>query len=287
MPTNEALRDFLMTRRARITPDRAGLPAYGGNRRVAGLRREEVALLAGISVEYYTRLERGTVGSVSEAVVAGLVRALQLDEDEAAHLARLLQSSGPVRPQRRRTTPARVRPAVQLMLDSFAGPAIVRNDRFELLAFNTLGRALYSPVLEFAAKRPNTARFMFLCPTASEFFLDWDRIATETVAALHTEAGRDPYDKDLSDLIGELSTRSEDFRQRWAAHNVYTHRAGAKRFGHPVVGEMTLNFESLRLVADPGLSMTIYTAEPASPSQERLDLLASWATTPAEAPHAG
>ena len=286
MPTNDALRDFLMTRRARITPGQAGLPNYGGHRRVAGLRREEVALLAGISVEYYTRLERGTVGSVSEAVVAGLVRALQLDDDEAAHLARLLQSAGPGRPQRRRTTP-QVRPAVQLMLDTFTGPAIVRNDRFDLLAFNPLGRALYSPVLDFAAKRPNTARFTFLSPHADEFFLDWDRIATETVAALHTEAGRDPYDKDLTELVGELSTRSEDFRQRWAAHNVYTHRAGSKRFGHPVVGELTLNFESLRLVADAGLSMTVYTAEPASPSQERLDLLASWASTPAPAAPAG
>ena len=285
MATNEALRDFLATRRARITPDLAGLPNYGGHRRVAGLRREEVSLLAGISVEYYTRLERGNVGSVSEAVLEGLVRALQLDEDESAHLADLVQATGSGRPQRRRTSTNRVRPALRLVLDSIAGPALVRNDRFDLLALNTLGRALYSPVLDFAAKRPNMARFMFLSPQAADFFLDWDRIADESVAALHAEAGRDPYDKDLSDLIGELSTRSETFRQRWAAHNVHTHRAGTKRFGHPVVGELTLNYESLRLVADPGQSMTIYTAEPASPSQERLDLLASWAQTPAEVPH--
>lgn len=285
MATNEALRDFLTTRRARITPDRAGLPNYGGHRRVAGLRREEVSLLAGISVEYYTRLERGNVGSVSEAVLEGLVRALQLDEDEAAHLADLVQATGSGRPQRRRTSTNRVRPAVRLVLDSITGPALVRNDRFDLLALNTLGRALYSPVLDFAAKRPNTARFMFLSPQADEFFIDWDAIADDCVAALRAEAGRDPYDKDVSDLIGELSTRSETFRQRWAAHNVHTHRAGSKRFGHPVVGELTLNYESLRLVADAGQSMTIYTAEPASPSQERLDLLASWAQTPAEVPY--
>ncbi len=281
MATNEGLRDFLMTRRARITPEQAGLPAYGGNRRVAGLRREEVALLAGISVEYYTRLERGNVGSVSASVAEGLVRALQLDEDEASHLADLLQTAASGRPQRRRTSPTRLRPDLRLVLDSITGPALVRNDRFDLLAFNTLGRALYSPVVDFSPKRPNTARFLFLSPQAPDFFPDWERIADECVASLRAEAGRDPYDKDLSDLIGELSTRSETFRLRWAAHNVHRHRAGAKRFGHPVVGELTLKFESLRLVADEGLSMTIYTAEPASPSAERLDLLASWATTPA------
>ncbi|SDB80428.1 Helix-turn-helix domain-containing protein [Raineyella antarctica] len=283
MATNDDIRDFLTSRRGRITPDRAGLPAYGGNRRVSGLRREEVALLAGISVEYYTRLERGHVGTVSESVLEGLVRALQLDEDEAAHLADLLRTAGPGRPQRRRTTPRKVRPGVQLVLDSFTGPALVRNEHFDLLALNALGRALYAPVVDFAPKRPNTARFIFLSPEAPRFFLDWDRIADECVAALRAEAGRDPYDKDLSDLIGELSTRSETFRTRWAVHNVHTHRAGSKRFHHPEVGDLELSYESLRLVADEGQTMSIYTAEPGSPSARALDLLGSWAATPAAA----
>jgi transcriptional regulator with XRE-family HTH domain len=219
------LRDFLTTRRAKITPDQAGLPVYGANRRVTGLRREEVALLAGISVEYYTRLERGSVGSVSDGVLDGLVNALQLDEAERDHLYRLVRTaSTPDSRRAPRRTPAkqRVRPAIQRILDQLPIPAYLRNSRFDVLAANDLGRALYSPLYEQAdrGEHPNSARFIFLDSAAPEFFLDYDRVANDCVAFLRAEAGRDPYSKELSDLVGELSTRSEDFRRRWAAHDV-------------------------------------------------------------------
>ena len=282
MDTRDEIKEFLTTRRARITPDQAGLPSYGGRRRVKGLRREEVAMLAGISVEYYTRLERGTAGGVSEDVLDGLCRALQLDEAERTHLYDLVRTAQANTPARRRPAQERVRPSVQQILDAMTDvPAFVRNDRLDVLATNRLGRAFYSEIYSDPIQPPNTGRFVFLSPRAPEFFLDWDRIAADTVGILRQSAGRDPYDKRLSDLIGELSTRSEEFRVRWAAHDVNLHRSGTKRFHHPVVGDLTLNFEALSLPGDPGQQMTVYTAEPASQSAEALGLLASWAATPA------
>src|SRR3954470_7698920 len=229
-PKND-LREFLSTRRAKITPVQAGLPVYGANRRVTGLRREEVALLAGISVEYYTRLERGSVGGVSDSVLDGLVHALQLDEAERDHLYRLVRtaSTPASRATRRTSARRRVRPAIQRILDQMPMPAYLRNGRFDVLAANDLGQALYSPLYEHAAvhtpgETPNSARFVFLDSGASEFFVDFDQVADDCVAFLRAEAGRDPYNKDLSGLVGELSTRSEDFRRRWAAHEVRYHR---------------------------------------------------------------
>jgi hypothetical protein len=281
---NNDIRDFLVSRRAKITPDQAGLPTYGAKRRVQGLRREEVALLAGISVEYYTRLERGTTSGASEDVLEGIARALQLDEAERAHLFDLVRASNRARPSRPRPAQDRVRPTVQRILDAMAGvPAYVRNGRLDILSANRLGAALYSPVLEDPTGPPNMARFIFLNTKATEFFHSWDLIASDAVAILRAEAGRDPYDKRLSDLIGELSTRSEEFRVRWAAHNVKFHRTGAKRLHHPVVGDLELSYEALELPGDPGQRILTYTAEPGSPSQERLDLLASWTATPARA----
>jgi transcriptional regulator with XRE-family HTH domain len=274
------IREFLTTRRARITPQQAGLPVYAGNRRVKGLRREEVATLAGISVEYYTRLERGNVNGVSGDVLDGVARALQLDEAEGNHLVDLVRAAGPTHTARRRATQERVRPAVQRILDAIDAPAFVRNDRLDVLAANRLGEAFYSPLYDDPVRPLNAARFVFLNPRATEFFLDWDTIANDAVGILRAEAGRDPHDRRLSDLIGELSTRSDAFRTRWAAHNVKLHRTGVKRFHHPVVGELTLDFEALALPGDPGQSMLVYNAEPASPSRERLDLLASWAKAP-------
>jgi quercetin dioxygenase-like cupin family protein/transcriptional regulator with XRE-family HTH domain len=212
---NDDLKEFLTTRRAKLTPDQAGLPVYGDNRRVAGLRREEVAVLAGISVEYYTRLERGNVGSVSESVLEGVAHALQLDEAERDHLHRLVHAAATKRPARRNPTRKRVRPTIQRMLDLMPTPAYLRNGRFDVLAANDLGRALYSPLYE-QSEQPNSARFLFLDPASSEFFVDFDKVQGDCVAFLRTEAGRDPYDKDLQDLIGELSTRSERFRRLWA-----------------------------------------------------------------------
>ncbi|WP_458166782.1 helix-turn-helix transcriptional regulator [Kribbella sp. WER1] len=279
------MREFLGTRRARITPDQAGLPVYGANRRVTGLRREEVALLAGISVEYYTRLERGNVGSVSDGVLEGLAHALQLDEAERDHLFRLVRAAGTPAGRVPRRTPAkqRVRPVVQRILDEMPMPAYLRNDRFDLLAANVLGRALYSPLYDHAAahtpgRPPNSARFCFLDRAATEFFLDYDKSANDCVAFLRAAAGTDPYDKDLSDLVGELSTRSEDFRRRWAAHDVRYHRTGQKRFHHPLVGDVELDFEAFELAADPGQRINVYTAPPDSSSAAALDLLASWTT---------
>jgi hypothetical protein len=275
------LRDFLSSRRAKVTPEQAGLPDYGGTRRrVSGLRREEVALLAGISVEYYTRLERGNANGVSEDVLEGITRALQLDEAERAHLFDLVRAVGPTRTKRGKPAQERVRPVVQRILDSMTGvPAFVRNDRLDVLATNRLGEAFYSPMYEDLPRPVNTARFVFLNPRATEFFVDWATIANDTVGILRAEAGRDPYDKRLSDLIGELSTRSDEFRVRWAAHNVKLHRTGVKRFRHPVVGDLTLDFEALELPGDPGQTLLVYSAEPASPSSEALDLLASWSMT--------
>lgn len=274
--TSDDIREFLISRRARITPQQAGLPDYGGKRRVKGLRREEAAMLAGISVEYYTRLERGNANGVSEDVLEGITRALQLDEAERAHLFDLVRAAGAGRPPRR-PTQMRLRPTVQRILDSITSPAYVRNGRLDILGANRLGAALYSVVMDDPTSPPNTARFMFLNPRAHEFFPDWETLARDVVAVLRAEAGRDPYDRALSDLIGQLSTRSEEFRIRWAAHNVKFHQTGTKRLHHPIVGELSLTYEALELTADPGQRLLVYTAEPGSPSQEALDLLASWA----------
>jgi len=280
--TSNDIREFLTTRRARITPEQAGLPAYGTRRRVAGLRREEAAMLAGISVEYYTRLERGNANGVSEDVLEGVARALQLDEAERAHLFDLVRTASPSQRPRRRPAQERVRPSVQQILDSMTEiPAYVRSERLDILAANKLGEALYSEVLSDPIRPANTARFCFLNARAPEFFVDWDTIANDAVAILRAAAGRDPHDRRLSDLIGELSTRSEDFRVRWAAHDVKFHRTGVKRLHHPVVGDLTLAFEALELPGDAGQQMNVYTAEPGSPSSEALSLLASWSSTPA------
>ena len=283
MDASNDIREFLISRRGRITPEQAGLPAYGSNRRVKGLRREEVALLAGISAEYYVRLERGNMRGVSEDVLDGIARALQLDEAERMHLFDLARAVNATPNRRgRRPTQERVRPVVQRILDSLvAVPAFVRNERLDVLGANRLGEAFYAPLFDEPVRPVNSARFVFLNPRATEFFLDWDTIANDAVGILRAEAGRDPYDKRLSDLIGELSTRSDEFRVRWAAHNVKLHRTGVKRFHHPVVGELTLDFESLDLPGDPGQKLLVYSAEPGSRSQEALDLLASWASTPA------
>jgi transcriptional regulator with XRE-family HTH domain len=275
------IRDFLGTRRARISPEQAGLPAFGGERRrVSGLRREEVAALAGISIEYYTKLERGIATGVSESVIDGIGRALQLDEAERAHLLDLIHTAGVTRPPRRRPATQRVRPAVQRIVDSMSGtPAFVLNGRLDILTANALGHALFSPIYADPARPANNARFIFLDRHAPEFFLEWDRVASDAVALLRAEAGRDHYDRELSDLIGELSTRSDEFRVRWAAHNVQIHTTGVKRIHHPVVGDLELPFESFPIPADPSQSLLTYTAEPGSPSQGALILLASWGAT--------
>jgi transcriptional regulator with XRE-family HTH domain len=278
------IREFLATRRARITPQQAGLPVFGGGRRrVAGLRREEVAMLAGVSIDYYTRLERGDLSGASDSVLESLAGALQLDDAERAHLFDLARAAGSRDPRRRRAVPRRVSPSVQRVLDTITtAPAWVRNGRADVMATNSLGRALYWPLFDGSTTRPNTARFTFLDPRAVDFYGDWDRTASDMVAVLRAEAGRNPFDRGLTDLIGELSTRSEDFRTRWAAHNVLFHRTGRKLLHHPVVGDLDLTYEALELTSTPGLTLLVYTAEPDSATQDSLNLLASWAATTAE-----
>jgi hypothetical protein len=236
-----------------------------------------------VSVEYYKRLERGNLSGVSELVLEGLAAALQLDDAERAHLFDLARAASPTAPKRRRPVQQRVRPVVQRILDTMGAPALVRNARVDYLAANRLGRALYAPLFESPEQPANSARFTFLDPAAADFYPDWDRVAGDLVAHLRSEAGRNPYDRGLSDLVGELSTRSAEFRTRWAAHNVRFHRSGGKRLHHPVVGDLDLTYETLELSADAGLTLAVYTAEPGSASQEALDILASWSAAPAAA----
>jgi len=274
------IREFLASRRARITPEQAGLPVFGGTRRVPGLRREEAAMLAGVSVDYYTRLERGNLKGVSETVLDALARGLQLDGAERAHLFDLARAAGPTTARPRRPSPQKIRPSVQRILDAMTGAlAFAQNGRLDVLAANALGRALYSEMFADPARPANLARFVFSNPRSPDFFADWDRAANDTVAILRSEAGRDPNDRGLSDLVGELSTRSEEFRTRWAAHNVRIHRAGVKHVRHPVVGDLELTYEMMELSADPGLSILTYSAEPGTSSEDALRLLGSWAVT--------
>lgn len=281
MNNQAEVREFLISRRAQISPEEVGLPA-GSNRRVKGLRRSEVAILAGLSVEYYTRLERGAISGASGQVLESIARALRLDEAERAHLFDLAQAASPSsRAPRRRSSKSYVpHQSLQWALDAVtAGPAFVRNGRMDLLAGNPLMRAFYKDCYDMPGQPPNIARFTFLDERAYQFYPDWDAFAEVTVSILRTEAGRDPRNKELHDLIGELGTRSDEFRKLWGEHNVRHHGTGFKTFNHPIVGEMTLAFEGLEMAAEPGLTLTIYTAEPGSSSAERMQLLASWAAS--------
>jgi transcriptional regulator with XRE-family HTH domain len=282
MDVRSEIRDFLSSRRARLTPEQAGLPAYGGNRRVKGLRREEVAMLAGVSVDYYVRMERVSLSGASESVLDALADALQLDEAERTHLYSLASASGPGRSRRKRPAATGVREPIQQMLDAMTdAPAWVRNARHDILAMNRLARALYAPVLDADTRQPaNTTRFVYLHPDAArEFFVDYDRIAKDAAAMLRLEAGRNPQDKALIELVGELSTRSELFRRLWASHDVKFHRSGQKRLRHPVVGQLDLDFESMELASEPGHQLNVYTAAAGTPTADALRLLASWAAS--------
>jgi transcriptional regulator with XRE-family HTH domain len=281
MDVRSEIREFLSSRRARISPAQAGLPAYGGNRRVKGLRREEVAMLAGVSVDYYVRMERGNLSGASENVLDALASALQLDEAERDHLYALARESGTGTRRRTRKTQGNIRPSLQQVLDAITdAPAWIRNGRHDVLAMNQLARALYAPVLADPRRPANTTRFVYLNPAAAEqFFVDYDQIARDAAAMLRLEAGRNPHDEDLIALVGELSTRSELFRQRWASQDVRFHRSGRKRLRHPVVGQLDLDFEAMELPSEPGLQLNIYTAAANTPTADGLKLLASWAAS--------
>lgn len=274
------VREFLTSRRAKLSPERVGLP-QAGRRRVPGLRRSEVAQLAGMSVEYYAKLERGALAGVSAGVLDALARALRLDDAERAHLLRLAHEADGSNRILRRSRPAQwvVRPGLQQVLDAISAPAILGNDRLDFLAANHLGRAMYADLLLDASGPPNFARYTFLDNSARRFYPDWNLAADMTVANLRTAAGKDPHDKRLHELVGELSTRSEAFRDRWHAHDVRIHGAGVKHFRHHVVGDLELGYESLDLRAEPGLTLTVYSAPVGSPTWQALQLLASWAAT--------
>ncbi|GGV84984.1 helix-turn-helix transcriptional regulator [Streptomyces massasporeus] len=283
------IRDFLARRRAQLTPEQVGLPA-GGRRRVPGLRREEVAVLAGVSTEWYTRLEKGHIGGVSEDVLDAVARTLQLTEDERTYLFDLAKAARPGPATRRRRKPVEIPPRVQWLLDSITlSAAFVTNGRLDMVATNALARALFAPMIDSAVTcergRPNFARYYFLERGSHEFVDDWDTGAKITVALLRAEAGRYPNDRALRELVGELSTVSDEFRTRWAAHDVRIHHGGVKRFHHPEAGFLELTYQPLDLPVSvhEAHSLTIYTAEPGTAYEERLKLLASWAATGLEA----
>jgi transcriptional regulator with XRE-family HTH domain len=280
MDNRAQVREFLMSRRAKITPEQAGIPS-SANRRVAGLRRSEVASLADVSIEYYSKIERGSLGGVSDGVLDAIAQALQLDDAEREHLFDLARvAHGSAEPVRRRAAKKGApRPSLVRTLEAITGgPAFVRNGRMDILATNALGAAVYDEVID-GPGQGNLAAFCFLDERAKDFYPEWDTAADVTVAILRTEAGRDPREKRLHDLIGELSTRSDEFRTRWGAHDVRRHGSGTKRIHPHAVGDLVLDYEGLELTAEPGLSLLIYTAEAGSESQERLDLLASWIAT--------
>ncbi|MEW2400790.1 helix-turn-helix transcriptional regulator [Streptomyces sp. NPDC046862] len=279
MDFQQEIRGFLMSRRAGVTPEQAGLPYVGGNRRVKGLRREEVAMLAGLSVEYYTRMERGQLGGASESVLDAIARALQLDDDERAHLYHLARNVAPGSRRKRLERTFPITASVQQVLDSMSVPAVVQNGRLDLLAANDLGRALYADVFTMGQQPPNLADYVFLDPRAEAFYADIDEAKNQLVAVLRATAGRDPLDKQVAELIGGLSTRSTDFSTRWAKHNVRRHSRGRKVVNHPAVGRMDLAYDDFALPGDPHVSITTYTADPDTPSADALTLLAAWADT--------
>lgn len=282
MDRRKDIQEFLTSRRGRLTPEQAGLPSFGDKRRVTGLRREEVAMLAGVSMDYYARLERGHLAGASESVLEAVSSALQLDDAERQHLFDLARNSETTmsgRPRRPKPAAATPRPAVMAILAGMTGiPAYVRTPRMEIVAANVLCQALYGGVLDDERLPVNLARFVFLDPHSRGFFLDWDAVADDLAGALRVQAGGDPRDRALSDLIGELSTRSDEFVARWARQHVRLHRTARKRLHNRVVGDIELTGNALELPGDD-LILIAYTADPGSPAEDQLQLLTTWAAS--------
>jgi transcriptional regulator with XRE-family HTH domain len=283
MDNKAEVREFLISRRAKLSPAEVGLPDVG-QRRVPGLRRSEVATLAGVSIEYYSKLERGSIAGASASVLEAIAQALRLDDTERAHLfdlARVADGIPTSGRQRRRaiTQAATSRPSLGWLLEAIThGIAFVRNPQQDVVATNALGRVFYASLIGQGGRTPNLARFQFLDPASRDFYPDWDLFAHMCVSIMRAEAGRDPHNRAMQNLVGELSTQSETFRRLWGSHDVRTHGSGTKRFHHPDVGEIVLAYEELALTAEPGLAMIVYTAEPGSPSAEKLQLLGSLAS---------
>ncbi|WKD31129.1 helix-turn-helix transcriptional regulator [Streptomyces xanthophaeus] len=283
MSTAINMGEFLRTRRALLHPEDVALPDFGGRRRVAGLRREEIAQLAGVSVDYYTRMEQGRVPNPSGAVLDALARALRLDGDATRHLHRLARPQSSARSvPRRQAQPQHVRPMLQRLLDDLVDiPAMVMGRRMDVLAWNAAAVALFGDYAALDRAERNIARITFLDETSRELYADWPSCARGNVAYLHLDAGRHPDDPQLASLIGELSMKSADFRRWWAEHPVQDKTSGTKRFHHPVVGDLELAYETLRAADDPDQALITYAAEPGSPSHDALRVLLAWA---AEAP---
>ncbi|HZE32029.1 MAG TPA: helix-turn-helix transcriptional regulator [Actinoallomurus sp.] len=277
--SNTELREFLRSRRARITPEDAGLPPQHGTRRVSGLRREEVAQLAGVSVDYYIRLERGRTLNVSEAVLDAVARALHLNDVERNHLFFVAR---PARRQRRAMPPQRVRPGLYNMLETMTEtPALIIGRRLDVLASNRLARALLTDFDALPHRERNIARFVFFDEAARGLYADWAGCARSVVAALHLYAGRHPDDSQLCELVGELSVRDADFRRWWADHDVYRRTFGTKSYHHPLVGDITLGYEAFSPTGgDPDQTLGLHVAEPGSANEHALRLLASWTVDP-------
>jgi transcriptional regulator with XRE-family HTH domain len=287
MSTATSLSDFLRTRRGRLHPQDVALPDFGGTRRVAGLRREEIAQLAGFSVDYYTRMEQGRVPNPSGTVLDALARALRLNDDETRHLHHLARPQHTARPARRHQAhQQRVRPMLQRLLDELKDvPAVVMGQRMDILAWNPAACALFGDYAALDPAERNIARITFLDPASRELYADWTSCARENVAYLHLEAGRRPGDPQLAQLIGELSMKSEDFRRWWAEHPVQDKTSGIKRFHHPVVGDLELAYETLRAADDPDQALITYAAQPDTSSHDTLRMLLAWTAPTATGTH--
>jgi len=285
MDPRSEISSFLTSRRANLTPEQAGVPLYSGKRRVPGLRREEVAQLAGVSTDYYARLERGKVSGASREVIEAIARVLQLNDDERDHLLNLVQLTQHRPTRNRKSRRNTVRPGIQRVLDSIDTPAFVQNARLDRLASNRIGRALYSLPEDGSKDQYNYAHYLFLNPEAADFHRDFDTAKHNVVALLHAATARDPHDSELINIVGTLSTQSDEFRTSWADHDVFRYRSGAKLLTHSIVGDLEFGYESFELSTDPGLVMLVYTVEPGSPTAEAMSILGSWTAPSAPASH--
>jgi transcriptional regulator with XRE-family HTH domain len=283
MPDRSEIAEFLQSRRARLQPEDVGVPSTGERRRVPGLRRSELAQLAGVSVEYYTRLEQGRAGNVSDMVIDAIAQALRLDATERTHLTDLLRPQ-PAARRRRRSSPQRLRPGVVQLLNSISSPAFVLGRRMDVLAANRMARLLLTDFDALPGPERNMARWIFLGDEARELYPDWETVARETVAMLRFDAGRHPDDPELSELIGELSMKSPAFAGWWATHDVTERTFGTKDYRHPVVGELSIRYEALRLPDDPDQLLIAYTTEAGSPSERAMRLLDAWGGAEPAAP---
>lgn len=273
--TESPLGDFLKTRRVRLTPDQVGLTPGIGTRRTPGLRREELATLAGISNDYYIRLERGKERRPSPAVIESLARALLLDEAERAHLRDLARQADKVDTVDRVTTGAGVSVGIARMLEALRPyPALVTNRIGDFVGWNAAGLRLLPGLSDLPVSQRNAARYGFLHPAARELFVNWEEQVTGLVTGLRQLSATEPAATDVSDLVAELAEASTDFRRLWDRYDIDLYVTGSQELRHPLVGELTIDYQVLEIQGEGGLTLMAYHAEPGSPEYEafaRLD----------------